>query len=144
RSFKKVLTAPEKKHREVAFGIHNNIPEGPVYPMRSIRDNRYKLILNLKPEATYSIKWMMNLENPELVWTTWVTAAAYNKEAAELTKRISTKPSIEFYDLQKDPNELNNLGATPAYQKLITKYTNRLQNWMKEQGDSGIDMDTKF
>jgi len=144
RSFKKVLTAPEKNHREVAFGIHNNIPEGPAYPMRSIRDNRYKLILNLKPEATYSIKWMMNLENPELVWTTWVTAAAYNKEAAELTKRISTKPSIEFYDLQKDPNELNNLGATPAYQKLITKYTNRLQNWMKEQGDSGIDMDTKF
>src|SRR5690606_34521882 len=56
-SFKQVLTKPEKPHRDLAFGIHNNIPEGPAYPMRSVRDHRYKLILNLLPDATYSIKW---------------------------------------------------------------------------------------
>lgn len=62
----------------------------------------------------------------------------------QIIRLMIPTPAIELYDLQKDPNELNNLGATPSYQKLITKYTNRLQNCMKEQGDSGIDMDTKF
>ncbi|NGM66575.1 sulfatase [Sphingobacterium sp. SGR-19] len=143
-SFKKVLTDPEKPHREVAFGIHNNIPEGPAYPMRSIRDNHYKLILNLLPDATYSIKWMMNDKDPTLVWPTWKAEAKHNEAAAKLTNRIAHKPAVEFYDLQQDPNELHNLAEEPAYKKLITKYTNRLQNWMREQGDSGIDMDTKF
>ncbi|TYR38489.1 sulfatase [Sphingobacterium phlebotomi] len=144
QSFKQVLTHPEKPHREVAFGIHNNIPEGPAYPMRSIRDNKYKLILNLLPDATYSIKWMMNLKKPQLVWTTWIAQAEHDAAAAELTNRIAHKPAVEFYDLQQDPHELENLAEESAYKKLITKYTDRLQNWMKEQGDSGIDMDTKF
>ncbi|WP_207795703.1 sulfatase family protein [Sphingobacterium haloxyli] len=144
RSFKQVLTDPEKPHREVAFGIHNNIPEGPAYPIRSVRDNKYKLILNLLPEATYSIKWMMNDKNPTLVWPTWIAEAQHDEAAAKLTNRIAHKPAVEFYDLQNDPNELRNLAEDPAYKKLVTKYTNRLQNWMKEQGDSGIDMDTKF
>lgn len=143
-SFKQVLTRPEKSHREVAFGIHNNIPEGPAYPMRSIRDNRYKLILNLLPDATYSIKWMMNDKDPELVWPTWIAEAEHNEKAARLTNRISHKPAVEFYDLQNDPNELNNLAEMPAYRKLVTQYTNHLQNWMKEQDDSGINMDIKF
>lgn len=144
KTFKKVLTHPEKPHRDVAFGIHNNIPEGPAYPMRSIRDNQYKLILNLLPEATYSIKWMMNDKDPTLVWPTWIAKAKQNQEVAKLTNRISYKPAIEFYDLQQDPNELNNLAEIPAYKTLITQYTSRLQKWMKEQGDSGINMDTKF
>lgn len=144
KSFKQVLAHPGKPHREVAFGIHNNIPEGPAYPMRSIRDNRYKLILNLKHEATYSIKWMMNDRDPSLVWPTWIAVAKHNEAAAKLTNRISHKPAIEFYDLQTDPHELHNLAEESAYKKLVVDYTNRLQKWMKEQGDSGIDMDTKF
>lgn len=144
RSFKKVLTNPEKSHREFAFGIHNNIPEGPAYPMRSIRDNHYKLILNLLPDAIYSIKWMMNDKDPTLVWPTWIAEAQHDEEAAKLTNRISHKSAVEFYDLQQDPHELNNLAEEPAYKTLIAHYTDHLQNWMKEQGDSGIGMDTKF
>jgi len=43
-SFKNVLRERIDTHRDVAFGIHNNIPEGTGYPIRSIRDNHYKLI----------------------------------------------------------------------------------------------------
>ncbi|HLT88300.1 MAG TPA: hypothetical protein VKZ57_11975, partial [Sphingobacterium sp.] len=92
----------------------------------------------------YSIKWMMNDKDPTLVWPTWIAKAKQNQEVAKLTNRISYKPAIEFYDLQKDPNELYNLAEEQAYKKLIGEYTSRLQNWMKEQGDSGINMDTKF
>src|SRR5690606_24979248 len=71
KTFKKVLTHTEKTLRGVAYGIHNVIPAGPYYPMRSIRDNQYELILNLPPEATYSIEWMMNDQDPPFVWPTW-------------------------------------------------------------------------
>src|SRR5690606_18617327 len=143
-SFKKVLTKNNISHRRYAFGIHNNIPEGPAYPIRSIRDNRYKLILNLLPDSTYSIKWMMNKNDPKLVWNTWENKAKNNKEAASLIQRISNKPVIEFYNLEKDPAELNNLAGISSYKKLIEEYTKHLQNWMKEQADLGADMDKAF
>lgn len=53
KSFLKALFGKEKEHRRFAYGIHNNIPEGTAYPIRSIRDKRYKLILNLTPEVEY-------------------------------------------------------------------------------------------
>ena len=63
KSFLKALFGKEKEHRRFAYGIHNNIPEGTAYPIRSIRDKRYKLILNLTPEVEYFEKHLMNLKN---------------------------------------------------------------------------------
>ncbi|MCH5598985.1 sulfatase family protein [Niabella ginsengisoli] len=50
KSFLNVLKDQKSKGRDFAYGIHNNIPEGPAYPMRSIRSTQYKLLLNLTPE----------------------------------------------------------------------------------------------
>src|SRR5690606_7766629 len=88
RSFKPVLENKDTGHRQVAFGIHNNIPEGPAYPMRSIRGHRYKLIWNLTPDSIYHIKYSMNLNKDDLDWPTWIRKAAYDDEAKQLTERI--------------------------------------------------------
>ncbi|HCP36614.1 MAG TPA: heparan N-sulfatase, partial [Verrucomicrobiales bacterium] len=37
-SFHKVLSGLEKSHRSFVFGMHNNVPEGPPYPIRSVFD----------------------------------------------------------------------------------------------------------
>ena len=141
RSFKKVLEGHSTVHRDVAFGIHNNIPEGPAYPMRSIRDHHYKLIWNLTPDSTYYIKYMLNTANRDLAWTTWVNRAAHDEHAKKLTNRIIHKPAIEFYDISKDPDELDNLAGKPAYQALIYNYAALLKEWMEMQGDTGAAMD---
>ncbi|MCF0197446.1 MAG: sulfatase, partial [Bacteroidaceae bacterium] len=39
-----ILRGEGKEIRQWAYGMHNNIPEGPAYPIRSIQDKRYKLI----------------------------------------------------------------------------------------------------
>ncbi|WEK38320.1 MAG: sulfatase [Candidatus Pseudobacter hemicellulosilyticus] len=141
KSFKPVLTSNKPEHRPYAFGIHNNIPEGPAYPIRSIRDNQYKLLLNLLPDSTYYIKYMMNTARQDLAWTTWVNKAAGNEKDQKLVDRIQHRPRVEFYDIARDPYELNNLAADPAYASLVKKYEALLLQWMKEQQDTGALLD---
>jgi GH43 family beta-xylosidase/arylsulfatase A-like enzyme len=140
KSFLQVLLEKNAMHRDYAYGIHNNIPEGPAYPIRDIRDNRYKLILNLMPEKDYHNRFMMNPKDKNL-WYSWLQKAEIAPEAKKLTDRIVKRPPVEFYDLEKDPYELNNLANDPAYQQKVIEYTVKLKAWMKQQGDSGADMD---
>lgn len=143
RSFLAVLKGKTDTHREYAFGIHNNIPEGPSYPMRYIRDNNYKYILNLTPDSTYKIKYMMNM-GPNQAWTTWLKKAETDETAMRLTARVSKRPAAELYDLASDPDELVNLATNPRYAEMVKKYEGKLRKWMDEQGDTGAAMDTQF
>jgi len=143
-SFKGVLEGKTTTHRALAYGIHNNIPEGPPYAIRSARDNHYKYIRNLTPDSTYYIKYMMNTQNKQLAWTTWVDKANSNAQARKLVERIAHRPPMELYDLQKDPYELENLADKPGYQDLIKKYDQALERWMAAQGDRGAAMDVPF
>lgn len=140
-SFKAVLQGNRSAHREVAFGIHNNIPEGPAYPIRSVRDNNFKLLLNLMPDSTYKIKYMMNPQRKDLAWTTWVAKAADNAAAAKLVNRIAHRPAIELYNIKDDPYELHNLANDLRYGALVKKYSDQLHQWMEQQGDKGAAMD---
>jgi len=140
KSFINVLKLKSSAHREYAFGIHNNIPEGPAYPIRSIMDGKYKLILNLLSDQDYHIKWMTNLQQKN-VFTSWVDKGKTDPQAKFLANRIIKRPAIEFYDLQKDPDELVNLNKKAKYQTVIKKMSKELDNWMQQQGDTGIGMD---
>ncbi len=143
-SFLKALYGEKKEHRKYAYGMHNNIPEGTAYPIRSIRDQRYKLIVNLTSEVEYFEKHLMDTRNKKQVWATWLESAKTDDKAKLLVDKYVKRPAIEFYDLQEDPWELNNLAGNKKYAKRITKMKSDLEAWMKEQGDSGIGMDTPF
>ncbi len=41
----------------------------------------------------------------------------------------------EFYDLEKDPDCLNNLIGKAEYQDEVARYRRRLESWMKRTGD---------
>lgn len=141
KSFKQVLTQNKTEHRSYAFGIHNNIPEGPAYPIRSIRDHQYKLLLNLLPDSAYYIKYMMNTRREDLVWTSWIKKAVGNEKDKQLVERIVHRPGIELYDIVKDPYELTNLSANPQYASLVKDYEALLIQWMQEQNDKGASLD---
>lgn len=141
KSMLNVLNGKTNQHRDVAYGIHNNIPEGPAYAIRSIRDKQYKLLLNLNPDHEYRIKYMMNPDKKNTAWYTWMEKSKTDKNAKFLTDRIAHRPAVELYDLVKDPYELNNLAGKAEYKSLIKKYEGQLTAWMKEQGDKGAAMD---
>jgi len=137
------LEGTSKLVRNYAYGMYNNIPEGPAYPSRSIRSNQYKLILNLSPEKTYGIKWY-NTPGDLGVWQSWKEKANNNQAANVLVKRVTNRPALEFYDVLKDPYELHNLAGNDGYQKTISAFKTELEKWMKAQGDKGAAVDVPF
>jgi uncharacterized sulfatase len=138
-SFLDVLWGESEGTREWSYGIHNNIPEGNAYPIRSIQDKRYKLILNLSPENDYGIKYLTVPGNA--LWTSWLTKAETDNNAKFLTDRFIKRPALELYDLENDKWELNNLAALPEHAKRIAAMKAELERWMQQQGDRGVLMD---
>lgn len=144
RSFKEVLFDPNKEHRKYAYGIHNNIPEGTAYPIRSIRDKRYKLILNLTPEADYYEKHLMNPNAKAGPWVEWNKGAEASGQGRFIRDRFVHRPAVEFYDMQEDPFEMDNLAGQKKYRKKIATLTAELYRWMEQQNDTGAAMDAEF
>lgn len=146
KSFLPVLQGKSQGARQYAYGIHNNIPEGNPYPIRSIRDTRYKLILNLMSDQEYYNRFMMNAmrKDRNSVWFSWTGQAATDPKAKRITERFVKRPAVEFYDTQADPWEMNNLADNPAYQGRINQYKQKLQAWMMQQGDKGAGIDTVY
>lgn len=135
------LYGKKPDHRQWAYGIHNNYPEGSGYPIRSIQDKRYKLIVNLTPDVEYYCKYINNPANTTSMWATWLTTTQTNPSALFLTNRYVNRPAVEFYDLENDYWELNNLAGRPEYAERISLMRAELDKWMQQQGDKGALLD---
>jgi uncharacterized sulfatase len=145
-SFLEVLQGGRQRHRDYAFGVHNNIPEGPAYPIRSITDGRYRYIRNLLPDEIYIEKHLMGLSGDGLLnnpyWGTWVWDTL-NPRTYNLVKRYIHRPAEELYDLDRDPFELENLVERADMQPLKTELARELDRWLQQQEDPGIPQDTQ-
>lgn len=139
-SFNGVLTGRAAGVRQWAYGVHNNVPEGHPYPVRSICTGKYRLILNLLPDAEYSEKHMMDM-NHGGYWASWVRAASADPKAARLAGRFLHRPGTEMYDLEKDPWELENLASHSEHESTVRDLESKLRSWMIGQGDPGAALD---
>ncbi len=141
KSFLSVLKGEKKRHREYAYGIHNNIPEGTQYPIRSIRSERYKLIYNMLSDSLYYVKYLMSQGEGAIVFNSWKEVAETDKKAQVLVDRIIKHPEFELYDLKNDPYELNNIALSPENNKILESLKQELFLWLKEQRDTGLGLD---
>jgi len=145
-SFLPVLLGEKSKHRRYTYGIHNNIPEGPAYPIRTVFDGQYRYIHNLTPDEIYIEKHLMGvqgngaLNNP--YWGTWVGQAWNNPHTYRLVKRYTRRPAEQLYHTADDPYELSNVADDPQHAKLKAELRAELDRWMKAQGDPGVAQDT--
>ncbi|NQU25129.1 MAG: sulfatase [Candidatus Nealsonbacteria bacterium] len=145
-SFLPVLTGQSDQHRRYVYGLHNNVPEGNPYPIRSIRDDRFHYLINLRHEESYHEKHLMNpaaAKRWDLAWWADMKHAAEQGDATakRLMEKYHHRPAEELYLVDEDPWELNNLAADPKYAEAKLRLRTELQRWMKQQGDSGIAMD---
>ena len=145
-SFLPVLSNGARKHRELAFGLHNNVPEGPRYPVRTVTDGEWRYIRNLLPKEMYIEKHLMGtrgdgkLNNP--YWSTWVFES-WNKPAIyNLVKRYTYRPAEQLYQTAEDRYEMTNLADDPAHAAIKRRLRRKLDEWMKSQGDPGAPQDT--
>ena len=144
-SFLSVLEGKAEAHRRFVYGIHNNLPEGPSYPIRSVSDGTFHYIRNLRSDELYIEKHLMGgkgdavLKNP--YWQTWMREAWTNPHTYQMVKRYMHRPPEELYNSVKDPYELTNLANTPRHAKQLNVLSAELDRWLAEQGDPGSAVD---
>lgn len=141
-SFLAVLRGDQDVHREYAYFMHNNVPEGPPYPIRGVTDGRYHYLRNLAPDRVYIEKHLFgrtehNAYVPSMFWT-----SADNERSDALLQRYMRRPAEELYDNRSDPHQMNNRAADPALAEIKARLSAALDAWMREQGDPGGEIDT--
>lgn len=135
RSLTAVMRGETDSHREYAYHVHNNVPEGPPYPIRSISDGHYRLIWNLTPEARYEEKHIVKND----WYVSWTEAGT--EQARALLNRFHHRPEFELYDIRRDPFEMNNLAGKRRYARKQRELLEALTRWMESQCDPGAKAD---
>ncbi|KAL1896060.1 hypothetical protein Sste5346_004799 [Sporothrix stenoceras] len=126
RSFLPILnettTLPEWDH---VFGSHTFHELTSYYPTRYLRTRRYKYHRN--------VAWQLDFPFPGDLYGALSWEGMRNSEEAKIGQRtianyIRRGPE-ELFDLEADPNEVNNLAKDPAHQEILLDCRKRLEEW---------------
>jgi N-sulfoglucosamine sulfohydrolase len=118
-----ILAQPDDPKRDAIFASHDFHEINQYYPMRSIRTRTHNYILNLAHPLDYPIagdvagspSWQAIAADPAILLGKR-SQAAYLKRPAE-----------ELYDLARDPDELVNVAADPAYAEVKAHLAERMR-----------------
>jgi len=144
RSIMGILKGTKDQHREVVFGVHTgNDNGGPGIwnhcPTRMLRTERYKYILNLEPDSTFTTHITGckpgNVHHLPF-WNSWEEKTETDERANQIVNTYLHRPLEELYDLHSDPFEMKNLANDPKYRDVLSTLKNRLSEWRKMQGDT--------
>src|SRR4029079_13480409 len=142
RSFAAVLRGEKQRAREEIYATHSGDKEFNVYPIRALRTDRWKYILNLHPEFQYATHINRGGERDGLEYfRSWEEAAKIDPHARQIVQRYKQRPREELYDLKADPHELHNLADKPEHARRLAARRDEVAAWMKDQNDQGTVFD---
>lgn len=104
-------------------------------PQRTIRDKRYKLILNLRTDIAKpgigvdGCKVGGALKDPKFEGT----------QAKRVFDLLESPPAVELYDLQNDPIEYHNLAGQAESADVQGRLMKQLQTWREQTRDPFLD-----
>ncbi|MFG0266594.1 MAG: sulfatase [Rhodopirellula sp. JB055] len=121
--------------KQYLFGYRGRMDER-VDMVRSCTDGRYVYIRHFHPERIYFayIDYMFQTPTTK-VWQQMFDAGELNEIQAKVWK---VKPLEELFDLQADPDEVNNLVSDPAHANQLNSMRGALRDWMKSTTDLGV------
>lgn len=134
RSFKGVLEREHPKGWDVTYASHTFHEITMYYPMRVVRQRKYKLIWNIAHGLDYPFAsdlwaastWQATLRNKHKY---------YGKRTVEAYLH---RPKFELYNLENDPHEVNNLADNPMYAKVLAELKAKLKAFQKRTKDPWI------
>ncbi len=142
RNFLDILHGKSNHLRDYVYAQHTTV--GIIgyldpYPMRGVRDARYKYIRNLAPQNTYTIGGIHKGEPIE----SWKVDATHDHKLAARIDWLFHRPGEELYDVEADPFETRNLAADPQLAATKARLSRELDAWMTQQGDQGMATELK-
>lgn len=148
-SFLPVLRGEATRHRDYAYFLHNNVPEGPPYPIRAITDGEWRYIQNLHPDRLFFEKHMMGGFRADHYWPSWLRVTGpwgdepIHERAVDLLNRFLSRPAEQLYHTAEDPFEMRDRMGDLDLRDVRDRLAAELGRWMHEQGDPGAALDTE-
>jgi len=122
--------------RKYLFAEHTVHYPPTYFPQRSVRDDRYKLIVNLlrdrhNPLADTYLQRGWDLARPAI--------AKLEPPFRRAWQTFAHPPTVELYDLKADPYEMNNLADRPEHAATVKRLGDKLTAWQKQTADPLAD-----
>ncbi len=130
KSLLPILDQSHEPDRNVIYASHSLHEIDQYYPMRAVRTKRFLYINNLAYQLPFPISGDIAQSK------TW---KAVVEGHANLGRRkiesFLQRPQEELYDLQKDPEEINNVAAQPSYGDDLKLMRELLKNFRQKTSD---------
>jgi N-sulfoglucosamine sulfohydrolase len=131
RSFRPVLEHEHVEDWDTVYASHTCHEVTMYYPMRVVRERRFKLIWNLAAGLEYpfasdlweSATWQATLRDK---------AKLYGQRSVEAYLH---RPRFELYDLQTDPHEVKNLADDPQHKGKLEELKAKLKAFQQRTKD---------
>ena len=131
RSFLPVLDVEKAEDWDTVYASHTFHEITMYYPMRVVRERRYKYILNIAHQLPYPFASDLQAS------ATW--QATLKRRATHFGKRSVEaylhRPRHELYDLEADPHEAMNLASDPRHAATLARLQRKLKAWQRATKD---------
>ncbi len=131
KSFLPLLKGEKQSGRDIVFTQIDRAIGGPAIPMRCVQNERYGYIFNAWSDG----KFRYSSNNEGKTMEAMNKAAVDDPAIARRVKMYRKRVMQEFYDMQKDPDCLNNLIENPDSAPEINTMIKLLEDWMRETND---------
>ena len=135
RSFLSLIDKTTAEGWDEVYASHTFHEITMYYPMRVIRERRYKLIWNIAHDLPYPFA--------SDLWAapTWQRQYEQGLDAMYGRRTVAAyihRPEFELYDLEKDPHEASNLADDDALAATIARLKNKLRAFQQRTNDPWI------
>ena len=139
RSVLPLLNGESQEDRDHVFVEHNEGPGADPRPMRAVHTRNYVYIFNAWGTGDYHAIFESR------GWRSYATFSQLAKRGPEMPKAkerfdfLMYRTVEELYDVQKDPDALNNLIDDPQYSEVADELRAKLRTWMEETHDYALE-----
>lgn len=132
RSFKELIETKKSTGWDEVYGAHSLHEITMYYPMRMVRDRKYKLIYNIAHQLPYP--FALDLQQS----STWISTENSPYFGQRKKKDFIERPKFELYDLENDPEEINNLAENTVYRDVLQSMIKKIKNFQTETNDPWV------
>ncbi|MFR9522294.1 MAG: sulfatase [Rikenellaceae bacterium] len=131
RSFKDIVEKEDAEKWNAVYASHTFHEITMYYPMRVVRDGRYKLIWN----AAYRLEYPF--ASDLFVSSTWQSVKRSGEEmfGGRTVASFLFRQEFELFDVENDPNEFKNLSSDDEYKSILNDMIEKLKEWQVSTKD---------
>ena len=134
-SLRSVINTEPFVERPYLFGEFTAHAPSLFYPVRSVRDERYKLIVNYLSDQPFPATGV----DGDPAWKEAQQEKFADTPVEEVFDRYLHRPRLELYDLHNDPQEFINLAEEPTQQAVVRRLQQALTQWQQQTDDPLLD-----